>query len=127
MSTPEVIVYGIPNCDQIKKTRQWLNQHEFTHHFHDYRREALPRERLEAWVARQGIDRVLNRRGTTWRGLDEARKLAADNDPAEAITLMLAQPSLIKRPVIEIGGAQPALLVGFSAEALEQALGQRGQ
>lgn len=123
MNTPEVIVYGIPNCDQIKKTRQWLNTHQVPHHFHDYRREALPRERLEAWVAQQGLDRLLNRRGTTWRALDEAQKQAADANLAEAVTLMLAQPSLIKRPVIEIGGPTPSLLVGFSAEALEQAIG----
>lgn len=122
MNTPEVIVYGIPNCDQIKKTRQWLNTHQVPHHFHDYRREALPRERLEAWVAQQGLERLLNRRGTTWRALDDAQKQAADANPAEAITLMLAQPSLIKRPVIEIGGPEPSLLVGFSAEALDAAL-----
>ncbi|MDO5101318.1 MAG: ArsC family reductase [Lautropia sp.] len=121
MNTPEVIVYGIPNCDQIKKTRQWLNAHQVAHHFHDYRRDALPRERLEAWVADQGLDRLLNRRGTTWRALDEAQKQAADTDPAKAITLMLSQPSLIKRPVIEISGPSPSLLIGFSTDALEQA------
>ncbi len=113
-------VYGIPNCDQIKKTRQWLTDHRIAHQFHDYRRDGVSAERLAAWVAAEGLDRLLNRRGTTWRALDEAQKQAA-SDPAQAIALMRAQPALIKRPVIEIDdGSQQRLLIGFSAEALQQ-------
>lgn len=115
-----VTVYGIPNCDQIKKTRQWLNEHGIDHHFHDYRRDGLEREHLARWVAALGADTLLNRRGTTWRALDDARKQAAA-DPEQAIDLMLAQPALIKRPVIELDKTSDALLVGFSAPALQQA------
>lgn len=117
-----VTVYGIPNCDQIKKTRAWLNTHGIAHHFHDYRKDGLTLARLESWVGQLGLERLLNRRGTTWRGLDEAQKQAAEA-PAQAIALMLEQPALIKRPVIEIClDGRHALLAGFSAEALQQAL-----
>lgn len=115
-----VTVYGIPNCDQIRKTRQWLAEHGIDHHFHDYRRDGLDRELLAGWVAAVGHDTLLNRRGTTWRALDEADRQAA-TDPGKAIALMLAQPALIKRPVIRLDDTG-ALLVGFSASALQQAL-----
>ena len=115
-----VTVYGIPNCDQIRKTRQWLAEHGIDHHFHDYRRDGLDRELLAGWVAAVGHDTLLNRRGTTWRALDEAARQSA-TDPGQAIALMLAQPALIKRPVIRLDDTG-ALLVGFSASALQQAL-----
>lgn len=114
-----VTVYGIPNCDQIRKTRQWLDEHGIGHRFHDYRRDGLEQALLASWVAAVGADTLLNRRGTTWRALDEAQKQAASH-PDTAIALMLAQPALIKRPVIQRDSAAP--LVGFSASALQTAL-----
>ncbi|MDO4231618.1 MAG: ArsC family reductase [Lautropia sp.] len=116
-----VTVYGIPNCDQIRKTRQWLADAGVEFRFHDYRKDGLDRDTLAAWVAAVGADTLLNRRGTTWRALSDTQKAAAA-DPNEAIALMLAQPALIKRPVVRLD-AQPAqILVGFSADALKAAL-----
>lgn len=119
-----VTVYGIPNCDQIKKTRQWLAEQQIDYRFHDYKREGIDQQTLSRWVAVAGLDSLLNRRGTTWRALDEARKQAAA-DPDQAIALMQEQPSLIKRPVIQIGDEPGQLLVGFSADALQQAFAWR--
>ncbi|MDO4905838.1 MAG: ArsC family reductase [Lautropia sp.] len=117
-----VTVYGIQNCDQIKRTRQWLTDHGIEHHFHDYRRDGLDPDRLEGWVADQGVDFLLNRRGTTWRGFSDAQKRAA-SDTAAAVALMLTQPALIKRPIIEVTKAgRTTLLVGFSADRLRQTL-----
>jgi Spx/MgsR family transcriptional regulator len=95
-----VIVYGIPNCDSVKKARAWLAEHGMTFAFHDFKKSGLPAARLDAWIAAAGWERVLNRKGTSWRALDEAtREHVAD--AASARALMLAQPSLVKRPVIE--------------------------
>ncbi|HET9820305.1 MAG TPA: ArsC family reductase [Burkholderiaceae bacterium] len=95
-----MILYGIPNCDSVKKARAWLAERGTPHAFHDFRKAGLPAARLDAWIAAAGWERVLNRKGTTWRGLDEATR-AAVVDAASARALMLAQPSLVKRPVIE--------------------------
>jgi arsenate reductase len=104
-------LYGIPNCDTMKKARTWLAAHDVPYEFHDYKKAGIPRATLEAWVKAVGWEVLLNRAGTTFRGLPEKSKLGLDE--RKAIGLMLGQPSMIKRPVLEAGAT---LLVGFSPE-----------
>ncbi len=106
-----VTLYGIPNCDTVKKARVWLDQHGVTFVFHDYKKAGIDRLRLETWVAEHGWETVLNRAGTTFRALPDADK--ADLDAGKAIALMLAQPSMIKRPVLDLGDRT---LVGFKPD-----------
>jgi arsenate reductase (glutaredoxin) len=110
--------YGIPNCDTVKKARAWLDQRGIGYEFHDYNKEGADAGKLARWSDAAGWEALLNRRGTTFRGLSEADK--ADIDRAKAIRLMQANPSLIKRPVVEHPGG---LLVGFDAAAWASALG----
>lgn len=110
-------LYGIPNCDTVKKARTWLEAREIGYLFHDYKKEGADPAKLAAWSEAVGWEALLNRRGTTFRALAEADK--ADIDRAKALRLMQASPSLIRRPVAEHGGA---LLVGFDAARWEQAL-----
>lgn len=105
------ILYGIPNCDTVKKARVWLDQHGVVHAFHDYKKAGIDRARLEAWVSTHGWETVLNRAGTTFRALPDADK--ADLDAGKAVALMLAQPSMIKRPVLDLGDRT---VVGFKPE-----------
>ena len=93
-------LYGISNCDTVKRARAWLAERGATHRFHDFKKAGVPAAALEAWVAALGWEALLNRRGTTWRQLDAATQ-AAVVDAAKACALMLAQPSVIKRPVVE--------------------------
>lgn len=109
MTTPTM--YGIKNCDTVKKARAWLDAHGIEYVFHDYKTAGIERARLERWCRALGWETVLNRAGTTFRKLPEADK--ADLDEGRAIALMLAQPSMIKRPMLEAGAAP---LAGFSAE-----------
>ena len=111
-------VYGIPNCDTVKKARAWLDAKGIEYAFHDYKKEGADRAKLERWVAEKGWETVLNRRGTTFRQLPDADK--ADIDAAKAVRLMQAHPSTIKRPVVEHPGG---LLVGFDAAEWQTALG----
>ena len=111
-------LYGIPNCDTVKKARVWLDQNDTAFTFHDYKKAGIDRLRLEAWVAEHGWETVLNRAGTTFRALPEADKTGLDAD--KAIALMLAQPSMIKRPVLDLGDRT---LVGFKPELYAAALG----
>ena len=104
-------LYGIPNCDTVKKARVWLEQHGVAFAFHDYKKVGIDRPRLEAWVAEHGWETVLNRAGTTFRALPDADK--ADLNADKAVALMLAQPSMIKRPVLDLGDRT---LVGFKPE-----------
>lgn len=104
-------LYGIPNCDTVKKARVWLADHGVAHDFHDYKKAGIDRARVERWVAEHGWETVLNRAGTTFRALPDADK--ADLDAAKAVDLMLAQPSMIKRPVLDLGGRT---LVGFKPD-----------
>jgi arsenate reductase len=104
-------LYGIPNCDTVKKARVWLDQHGVAFAFHDYKKVGIDRPRLEAWVAEHGWETVLNRAGTTFRALPDADK--TDLDAGKAVALMLAQPSMIKRPVLDLGDRT---LVGFKPE-----------
>lgn len=100
--------YGIPNCDTVKKARAWLDAKGIPYVFHDYKKEGASPEKLGAWIEAAGLDKVLNRAGTTFRKLPEADK--ADLDAPRAIALMVANPSTIKRPVVEHPGG---VLVGF--------------
>jgi Spx/MgsR family transcriptional regulator len=93
-------LYGIANCDTVKKARRWLAAEGIAHAFHDLRRDGLAPARLDGWIAALGWEALLNRKGTTWRALDPALR-EAPLDAAAARGLMLAQPTLIKRPVIE--------------------------
>jgi Spx/MgsR family transcriptional regulator len=102
------IVYGIPNCDTVKKARDWLAQQGVAYSFHDYKKSGIDRATLAGWVDKLGWEVVLNRAGTTFRKLPEADRVGLDGD--KAIGLMLGQPSMIKRPVVVYPGG---LLVGF--------------
>ncbi|MFS0826054.1 ArsC family reductase [Pseudomonas phoenicis] len=110
-------LYGIKACDTMKKARNWLEQQSIDYQFHDYKTQGIDREHLSRWCDEHGWQTVLNRAGTTFRKLDEASK--ADLDQAKAIELMLAQPSMIKRPVLEL---DDRTLVGFKPETYAAAL-----
>ena len=102
-------LYGIPNCDTVKKARAWLDERGVAYRFHDFKKEPPSADQLSRWAQAVGWEVLLNRRGTTFRGLDEADK--ADLNEAKALRLIAASPSLIKRPVIERDGA---ITVGWS-------------
>lgn len=104
-------LYGIPNCDTVKKARAFLAERGVDHRFHDYKKQGVPAESLDRWLAALGWEALLNRRGTTWRQLDPARQ-AAVHDAASAKALMLDVPSVIRRPVVAQGDE---LHVGFDA------------
>ena len=106
------ILYGIPNCDTVKKARAWLDEHAVGTRFHDFKKAGVPADRLQAWLASAGWERLLNRQGTTWRKLDDATR-AGVTEAASAAALMQAQPSVIKRPVVE--WADGTVTVGFDA------------
>lgn len=95
-----ITLYGIPNCDTVKKARAWLAEHGVEHRFHDFRKDGVPPDRLDAWLAGEDGTKLLNRQGTTWRKLPPADQERA-GAPAGARALMLAQPAVIKRPVVE--------------------------
>ena len=111
-------LFGIRNCDTMKKAWTWLDDHGVAYDFHDYKKQGIARERLEAWVAKLGWEVLLNRSGTTFRRLPEADR--AGIDAAKAIELMLAQPSMIKRPVLEVDGK---LIVAFKPADYAQQFG----
>ncbi|MBB2795376.1 UNVERIFIED_ORG: Spx/MgsR family transcriptional regulator [Rhizobium pisi] len=106
-----VTIYGIKNCDTMKKARSWLEEHEVAYQFHDYKALGIDRAHLEAWIDKAGLDTVLNRAGTTFRKLPDAERENLTRE--RAITLMLEQPSMIKRPVLE---TKDKLLIGFKPE-----------
>lgn len=108
-----ITLYGIPNCDTVKKARAWLTEHSQQHAFHDFKKQGVPAEKLQAWTQSPGWEKLLNRKGTTWRKLDTATQ-AAVQDAASAQSLMLAHPSVIKRPVVDWG---EEVTVGFDAAA----------
>lgn len=108
-----VTLYGIPNCDTVKKARAWFDARGLQVRFHDFKRQGVPEEALQRWIAALGHEPLVNRRGTTWRGLDEPARAAATEAGSAAHALML-NPSLIKRPVVEWPGG--AVSVGFDPE-----------
>ncbi|MGH6648168.1 ArsC family reductase [Aquabacterium sp.] len=115
-------VYGIPNCDTVKKARTWLAAQGLDVQFHDYKKQGVPADRLDAWIKAVGWEVLVNRQGTTWRKLDDATK-AGVTDAASAKALMLAHASVIKRPVIEQDGQ--VKVVGFDEKKAAVLLEQR--
>jgi Spx/MgsR family transcriptional regulator len=111
-------LYGIPNCDTVKKARAWLDQQGLAATFHDYKKEGADPARLAAWIAAAGLDAVVNRKGTTFRALSDTDK-AATADSHGAVALLVQQPSIIKRPIVEHPGG---VLVGFKEEEWSAAL-----
>lgn len=105
-----LVVYGIPNCNTVKKARTWLDEQGQPFAFHDYKKQGVPADRLDAWIKQVGWEVLVNRQGTTWRQLDDVTK-AGVVDAASARALMLDKASVIKRPVIEQPGR--VLVVGF--------------
>lgn len=108
----DLTLYGIPNCDTVKKARAWLAERGVAAQFHDFKKQGVPAAGLDRWLAAAGWDKLLNRQGTTWRKLDPATQ-AGVTDAASARALMLAQASVIKRPVVE--WPDGAVTVGFDA------------
>lgn len=106
-----ITIYGIKNCDTMKKARAWLDSHGVAYSFHDYKAEGIDKARLQRWAKDVGWEPLLNRAGTTFRKLDDAAKEGLNE--SKAIALMLEQPSMIKRPVLDLGGK---LVVGFKPE-----------
>jgi arsenate reductase (glutaredoxin) len=107
-----ITVYGIPNCDTVKKARVWLTEHGVEHGFHDFKKQGVPASELDRWLAAAGWETLVNRKGTTWRGLDEATRESV-TDTASARSLLLAHSSAIKRPVVDWGDG--AITVSFNA------------
>jgi arsenate reductase len=110
-----VTVYGIKNCDTMKKARAWLDKRKVAYAFHDYKAEGIDKARLEGWAGKVDWETLLNRAGTTFRKLPEKDKENITEN--KAIALMLAQPSMIKRPLLDVGGK---LTVGFKPEVYEK-------
>ena len=117
VSSKTLHLFGIKACDTMKKARTWLDEHAVAYDFHDYKTAGIDREHLTQWCDEHGWQTVLNRAGTTFRKLDDERK--ADLDQAKAIELMLAQPSMIKRPVLDLGDKT---LIGFKPDLYAAAL-----
>ena len=105
-----ITVYGIKNCDTCRKALKWLEAEGLEHRFHDFRKDGLDAEKVDAWLAAAGVDVLLNKRGTTWRKLDENDRVAAEADSGRLASLLVENPTLIKRPVFE---EADRLLVGF--------------
>ena len=110
-----VTLYGITSCDTVKKARRWLEERGITYRFHDLRKDGLDATLLGAWERALGWEALLNRRGATWRKLSEAQRCGLDRD--RAVALMLAHPTLVKRPVLDLGGS---IRVGFRQDEYEQ-------
>jgi Spx/MgsR family transcriptional regulator len=109
-----ITLYGIPNCDTVKRARAWLAEQGVDHAFHDFKKAGVPEAGLDAWLAAAGWERLLNRKGTAWRALPDALK-AGVADAASARAVMLQHASTIKRPVVDWGGGR--ITVGFDADA----------
>jgi len=120
MAVP-ITIYGIKNCDTMKKARAWLDKRGVDYSFHDYKTAGIGRERLERWEKKVGWEILLNRASTTFRKLPDKDK--AGLNAQRAVALMLAQPSMIKRPVLDLGAGKP--LVGFAPEQYNKALEAR--
>jgi arsenate reductase len=113
-----VTFYGIPNCDTVKKARDWLAAKGIAYEFHDYKKAGADPARIAGWIEEAGLDKVLNRAGTTFRKLPESEREGLD--AARAVALMAANPSSIKRPIVEHPGG---LLVGFKPDEWQAAFG----
>lgn len=118
-ATPTITLYGITNCDQVRKARKWLKEQDLEYTFHDYRKMGIDASLLDQWMQHVPWDALLNKRGRTWRQMDEASRNAI-TDQASARDAMVAEPTLIKRPVLTSG---PHVLVGFSESVYSRTLG----
>jgi Spx/MgsR family transcriptional regulator len=123
MKTPSstllsIQVYGIPNCDTVKKARSWLTEHQLAYEFHDFKKQGVPEASIDHWLDLIGWETLLNRKGTTWRKLDASTQ-AGVQDTASAKAVMMLHPSLIKRPVVEwpAHGTAPAVSVSFNPQS----------
>ena len=114
-----ITLYGIANCDTVKKARAWLTEHGKSHEFHDFKKHGVPPVELARWADAVGWESLLNRKGTTWRKLAAEEQLAV-RDRVSALALMQAQTSVIKRPVLDWGGGK--FTVGFDPQAWEKRL-----
>lgn len=115
-SATRITLFGIPNCDTVKKARVWLGEQNIDFIFHDFKKNGLDRQTVENWMQHLSLDLLINRKGTTWRALSDQQKASASDQQA-ALALMLASPSLIKRPVLQIEtGGTSKICVGFSAQ-----------
>lgn len=107
-------LYGIPNCDTVKRARNWLDEHGVAYEFHDFKKQGVPEAELDQWLRKPGWEALVNRRGTTWRRLDDETR-AKVVDARSARVVLLAYPSLIKRPVVN-WGAGTGVTTGFDAD-----------
>ena len=115
---PSITLYGISNCDTIKKARSWLNEHRVSFEFHDYRKQGLDRDQLQSMTSALGWETMLNRRGTTWRALPETLKNTIDSE--SALQVMLDNPAIIKRPIMD---RQGSFHIGFSPAQYQEIFG----
>jgi len=116
-----ITIYGIKNCETMKKARAWLDQRGVDYSFHDYKVSGIDRDRVERWSKKAGWETLLNRAGMTFRKLPDRTKAGVDEK--KAIALMLEQPSMIKRPVLDLGGGR--IVVGFKLEIYDEKIGGR--
>ena len=112
MNSKPVTVYGIPNCDTVKKARDWLTAHDVAYEFHDFKKQGLPLPQVDQWIKAVSFEKLLNRRGPTWRKLDDAVQNSVVDAPS-AVAVMKLNSSVIKRPVVQWGNGQ--ITVGFDA------------
>lgn len=113
-ASTRITLFGIPNCDTVKKARTWLEQQAISFEFHNFKKDRLTAEQVEIWLNKINFATLINRKGTSWRALSDEQKSSADN-PADAMKLILANPSLIKRPVLQINGDKLTHIgVGFN-------------
>ncbi|MBS0970538.1 ArsC family reductase [Chimaeribacter arupi] len=120
-TSPDFTLYGIKNCDTVKKARRWLDEQQVAYRFHDYRVDGLTAEMLHTFIAQQGYEALLNTRGTTWRKLSEEER-GAVTDAGSALQLMLAHPAIIKRPLL--AGSGETSLLGFDAGRYQHFISQ---
>jgi Spx/MgsR family transcriptional regulator len=112
-----IAIFGIKNCDTMKKAFRWLDENKITYTFHDYKKEGVEETTAQAWVNELGWESIINKRGTTWRKLDEDTKNTMNNE--NAVHIMMSQPSMIKRPLLVIN---QSIILGFSAEEYAEKL-----
>ena len=110
-----ITLYGIPNCDSIKKARKWLKDHDIDYEFYDYKKQGVPEKELKKWIKQLDWEALLNKRGTTWRKLDDKAK--NNINKTSAIKIMLENPSIIKRPVLDLNNKYS---IGFYADTYEE-------